>query len=181
MDMAYDNPIEKGNLEKYEFETEGGIQFRFYALSQEALDIKEPHEYSNGKKINNLSLLTILEYNGFKMVYPGDLEEKGFEKLLERPEVKEALKGTDILVASHHGRDSGYHADLFDIIEPKHVILSDKKNSDTSVPEKYRSKVVGGDVDGEERFVLTTRKDSVMRINVNQSDFNLETPQANSD
>lgn len=178
MDYAYNNYMKGSDLQKHFFETDGNINFEFFSLTSSHLNMKEPKNYSNGGNINNLSVLTVMEFNGFKIVYPGDLERKGFEEILKYEEVTTSIQNTDILIASHHGRDSGYYSELFDIIEPNCTILSDGEDMGSSVPNKYRYQSGNGiNVDGNKRNVLTTRNDKVLQINVNNGEFGVFRPQ----
>ena len=67
---------------------------------------------------NNLSLVVFIKYSNFKILFPGDLEKAGWRALLQRPDFCAELRGTDVLVASHHGRESGYCADIFNYFTP---------------------------------------------------------------
>jgi hypothetical protein len=57
---------------------------------------------------NNRSLIVHLTCNGIGIMFTGDMEENGWEFLLNtNPHIAGALGSTDIFVASHHGRRSG--------------------------------------------------------------------------
>jgi hypothetical protein len=43
----------------------------------------------------------------FKILFPGDVEQDVLDALLEQPYFVRMLAGTDVLVASHHGRENG--------------------------------------------------------------------------
>ncbi len=111
---------------------------------------------------NNLSLVIHITINGVGFLFPGDLERAGWLKLLERPQFREVLKSTSVLVASHHGRASGICDEVFATgCNPYFVVISDKGymyDTQETVPY-YRSKVRGGQFRGEMRHVLTTRRD----------------------
>jgi beta-lactamase superfamily II metal-dependent hydrolase len=117
--------------------------------------------------MNNLSLVTFLEYLGCGIVVPGDLECAGWEKLMERPEFCECLRETNIFIASHHGRDAGYSEKVFDYCNPYIVILSDKNIVHDSQEHDYTQHASGIQWNGDPtqmRRVLTTRKDGHIRI-----------------
>ncbi|MCY4491923.1 MAG: hypothetical protein OXC46_10780, partial [Thaumarchaeota archaeon] len=77
--------------------------------------------------VNNLSLVTFVEFAAETILYGGDVEEKGWLELLKNYEFITNLKKTTILIASHHGNDSGYCKDLFKYFRPKITILSTGK------------------------------------------------------
>ncbi len=112
---------------------------------------------------NNLSLLTILEWPTFKIVFPGDLEVAGWRRLLQRSEVRAALQDTTVLVASHHGRMNGYTEEIFSRtgMQPAAIVVSDSgiDYETQKTGPLYRRHARGFDLNGERRRVLTTRRD----------------------
>ena len=71
------------------------------------------NRYPTFTKTNDLSLVVFIKYGNFKILFPGDLEKAGWKALLQRDDFCAELAGTNILVASHHGREKGYCADVF--------------------------------------------------------------------
>src|SRR5690606_16835333 len=65
------------------------------------------NRYPSFTDTNNLSLVVFIKYSTFKILFPGDLEKAGWQALLQRADFRAELVGTDVLVASHHGRESG--------------------------------------------------------------------------
>lgn len=124
------------------------------------------------KKTNDLSLVIFIKYGPFKILFPGDLEEAGWRALLERPDFLAELADLDILVASHHGRRSGFCADIFEYCYPSAVVISDKPiMHDTQMTNPdYRQVVRDSGVvvrtTGRTRHVLTTRRDGWIQFNV---------------
>ncbi len=123
---------------------------------------------------NTSSLVTLLNYNGFKILFGGDLPKEGWIELLKDNYFKESIQGTTIFKTPHHGRENGFCLELFKVISPKLCIVCDKpldgSNENTAVVEKYSNAVKnnGGGIeffnisDGKSvgiRYVLTTRSD----------------------
>ena len=75
--------------------------------------------------INNRSIVTVVEYVGMKILIPGDNEECSWEELLSRPDFYSAIEKTNMLIASHHGRRSGFYGRLFHYFRPAITIVSD--------------------------------------------------------
>jgi beta-lactamase superfamily II metal-dependent hydrolase len=129
--------------------------------------------------LNNHSIVTVVSYAGSKIIIPGDNENASWSELLEDDEFVDAIKNTDIFLASHHGRKSGYCEELFEHIEPSLVIVSDGPFTDTSITGRYRNVTtekgwpVWSRASGESsnRWVLTTRNDGhiVIRFGVNSA------------
>jgi beta-lactamase superfamily II metal-dependent hydrolase len=117
---------------------------------------------------NNLSMATFIKFANVKFLFPGDLEKAGWRALLKNPAFVAELQYTDVLVASHHGRENGFCEDIFRYFRPQVVVISDdKKQFETqeTVPD-YRNvllnpKGIPVDCNGQlrQRHVLTTRSD----------------------
>ena len=136
------------------------------------------NEYPNDfEDENNLSVISFVEYSGFRAVFTGDLEVAGWMKLLERDYICRKLKDVNVFVASHHGRDSGCCDDVFKICEPQIVLMSDKgKQFDTqNTTGWYKQRSSGIGYNGARRHVFTTRNDGAIRIDVGPSHWNIST------
>ncbi len=115
---------------------------------------------------NNLSLAAHLSVHGTNFLFPGDLETDGFRNMLGNGIFAGLMPGLHVLVAAHHGRESGKCPLMFDDhgCRPQLVIISDcakKFQSQETVPY-YQSKARGvPNVRswGTWRYVMTTRAD----------------------
>tara|TARA_R110000824_G_scaffold336_7_gene2140 strand:- start:43088 stop:43861 length:774 start_codon:yes stop_codon:yes gene_type:complete len=110
---------------------------------------------------NNCSLVTFLDCNGLKFIFPGDLENAGWLKLLENVTFQQDLRGVDIFVASHHGRESGYCSDVFDICSPRVAVFSDSNivHASQDMSNTYGRHCSGIQFNGTPRSVISTRND----------------------
>jgi len=110
---------------------------------------------------NNLSIVSFLETPIGKFVIPGDIEQRAWLRLLEDPEFRGLLGDTDVFVASHHGRTSGYCSKVFHYCKPSVVIFSDgpKKYATQEQTNIYAEHASGVEFNGRTRYVLTTRCD----------------------
>jgi competence protein ComEC len=120
---------------------------------------------------NNHSVITVIEYADIKVVIPGDNEKQSFDRLFERYpfSFKNAIKDADILLAPHHGRESGYNLDFVNLVNPRLTVVSDGRFCDTSANAKYSAKSRGLTVykrNGTEleRKCLTTNSDGVVFV-----------------
>ena len=124
---------------------------------------------------NDLSLVVFIKYAGFKILFPGDLEEAGWYALLQREDFCAELGGTEILVASHHGRENGYCSEIFNYFTPSAVVISDKpiKHATQETVRDYRRVVRDQGVHVrttmKNRHVLTTRRDGSIQFTVNSN------------
>lgn len=114
---------------------------------------------------NNLSLLVFFRGSGMNIIFPGDMEKAGWRAILQQPEVWESLKNVNVLVASHHGRESGCCEDVFTAAggpcSPTVCVMSDMAtiyDTQKMVPW-YRARSKGLLYNGKRRHVFTTRRD----------------------
>lgn len=129
---------------------------------------------------NNLSMAVFLECHGLCILFPGDLERAGWLKLLERPEFVEQLRKVNVLVASHHGRESGCCEEMFKLWLPQIVIMSDcgiKYDTQATVAW-YAARSISMDYNGEPRSVFTTRKDGRITIEATPNGISISTHRA---
>ena len=133
------------------------------------------NRYPRFVNTNDLSLVVFIKYAGFKIVFPGDLEVAGWRALLSDPAFRAELATVDVLVASHHGRQSGYCEEIFEFCAPAVVVISDKPimhDTQRTVPDYRRVVREGGVIvrtTGKRRHVLTTRRDGSIVFTVDGS------------
>jgi len=127
------------------------------------------NNYPEFTDTNNLSLLTFVEYDGLGVVFTGDLESDGWDRILENSRVQEKLRNVNIFVASHHGRANGYTRRVFDFCSPDIVVISDKQIVHETQKNVYANHANGVPWDGgpDKRYVLTTRNDGHINIRKN--------------
>lgn len=134
----------------------------------------------NHNNFNNHSIVVVIEYAGSKIVIPGDNENCSFEELLQSQSFRNAIENADILLAPHHGRESGYHLDFINLVNPRLTVVSDGRFCDTSANPRYTAKSRGWTVhrrtgESRERKCLTTNSDGEVLVefgyNNNQSRF----------
>ena len=129
--------------------------------------------------INNHSWVVVFEYLGLNVVIPGDNESSSWQELLKNIAFREVAKAPDVFLASHHGRRSGYYADLFDgtngIGKPRLCAVSDGRVQDTDAVGRYAHHARGWGVhsrrDGRatDRLCVTTRSDGGIEITIGQN------------
>jgi len=120
--------------------------------------------------LNNRSILSVLSYEGLKVIIPGDNEYASLDLLMQRSDFKDAVKNCDILIAPHHGRESAYHSDFVSLANPRLTIISDGSLCDTSANPKYTQKSRGWKVwykgIQRDRYLLTTNTDGEIYIDI---------------
>lgn len=137
----------------------GGVEFQFFS----------PVSCSTNN-LNNHSIVSVISHAHCKIIISGDNEPPSWNELLERDDFKSAIERTHIIVAPHHGRESGFSPELFEHINtPKLTIISDGRFCDTSATNRYSDKMEGWTVykrsGGEEiRKCISTRNDGVILV-----------------
>lgn len=165
MDRTYTGPVTTPFNEGM-----GGWQLKTFA-----------HAYPRFQDTNNLSLAAFLTYDGVKFLFPGDTEKAGWLAHLENPQFVAELSTTNILLAPHHGRQSGFCAEIFQHFQPLLVVISDKGKVHTTqemVPQyNYYSSDRGLFVSttGRYRHVLTTRRDGHITFTLDAGAIGIET------
>ena len=126
-------------------------------------------------KINNHSIVSVFEYLGVKVIVPGDNEPPSWNALLDNKSFVKAVDGAHVFLASHHGRESGYHSDLFKTIKPKLCVVSDGRVQDTDATSRYSGHAAGWGVysksngESKNRNCLTTRTDGYVEIEIGKN------------
>lgn len=145
------------------------------------------NDYPRFVDTNNLSLAVFIKFGQFKILFPGDLEKEGWLALLTQRAFRAELADTNVLLASHHGRDSGFCPQVFDYFTPDCVVISDKPimyETQQTVPD-YRNvlrpcgvniRFAGGlPYARGKRHVLTTRRDGWIEFRVTESRYTIDT------
>lgn len=155
----------------------GGVKVQTFSQNSTAIS-----------NLNNRSIVSVVEYLGFKVLLPGDAEPAAFRVLISNPEFLAALAGVNVMVVPHHGRESGYCAELFDYFTPQVCVVSDGEVQVTDATSKYSAKATGvtvincdsGQIESN-RKCLTTRNDGAMRFSFSinptsyQGEYTVET------
>lgn len=123
------------------------------------------NRYPEFRDTNNLSLITFLHYHDLHIIFPGDLEKKGWLSLLRKQSFREQLSLVNLFVASHHGRFSGYCPEVFNYCHPELVVISDESIQYETQKTEYGKHASGIWFGHRRRYVVTTRKYGMITIN----------------
>jgi len=153
----YSSPISPEN-NPYKSDNMGGVALQTFTPTS-----------CDTSNINNHSIVSVLSYAESKVIITGDNEPPSWKELLAKDAFVTAIKNADILLAPHHGRDSGFHKELFDNFSPYLTVISDGRFCDASATDRYCKVTKGWKVhyrngDSEERKCLTTRSDGFVVV-----------------
>ena len=107
---------------------------------------------------------------GIKIVICGDNESSSFDELIKKTGFLDDVSDADVLVAAHHGRETGYYKDFVGKVNPRLTIISDSSKSSTTAQTKYTNASRRWNVHNlnsgkdEKRYCLTTRSDGNIEI-----------------
>lgn len=124
----------------------------------------------NKSNKNNFSAIVVLQLGNAKIVVCGDNEKESFENLMRNPNFKKAVQNSWVLVAPHHGRESGFCKEFVELVNPDITIVSDASQVDTTASSRYSSYSKGYDVynaltnESKKRHCLTTRADGNIEV-----------------
>lgn len=141
---------------------------------------------------NNNSIIRFIEYKGVRFLFTGDLETAGWDWLIanDKDFVDTVKNGVDVLIAPHHGHESGFPKALFDLIGNVCVIILSKdteaSKEESDVYSNYSAYATGVKYTTRknevyEGKVLTTRSNGGILIEVvNDNQFSIYTDKASS-
>jgi beta-lactamase superfamily II metal-dependent hydrolase len=133
---------------------------------------------------NDLSLVTFLSEERFTVCFSGDLTARGWKLHLANKAFQYMLRETNLFVASHHGRPTGYYEPVYEYLYPKLIVISDKEQAKgrtviQRVP--YTKHAFGVKLpDGSFRKVLTTKGDGRIRVVVKDRVWEISTSRSNN-
>ncbi|QZY56530.1 DNA internalization-related competence protein ComEC/Rec2 [Crassaminicella profunda] len=79
---------------------------------------------SSGDDINNNSLITLMEYKGYNLLFTGDVEAEGEQEILRSyPKLS-----VDVLKVAHHGSNSSSTDAFLGLVRPKVAVIQVGKN-----------------------------------------------------
>ncbi len=157
IDKRYNNPV-PSEENPFLSDNNGGVEIEKFTPSSCATS-----------NLNNHSIVTVISHSNLKILIPGDNEPGSWNELHEKKDFVSAIKNTDILVAPHHGRKSGFSEELFKHISPRLTIVSDGRFCDSSATDRYSTNSSGWKVHkrsggSEDRNCITTRSDGVIEV-----------------
>ena len=104
---------------KDEKEEEGGDYIYIYAPNSSL--IESANDSNSAESINDASYVIVYRSAGGRILLSGDAHDKSWELILGKGSID--LKGCELMVAPHHGRDSNRSWEFLDKITPQFSVL----------------------------------------------------------
>ena len=92
---------------------------RLLARDDVAIEVLHPPPVADSGSDNSKSVVLLIEYRGYRLLLPGDLESPGLELLLATNPLP-----CDLVMAPHHGSARSDPAAFLRWSQPKHVVVS---------------------------------------------------------
>lgn len=138
----------------------GGIEIKHDSL-----------DYREDLISNNTSIVVFYYYAEHLFVCPGDIEPAGWKELWAKCSTKfQPLidkSSHRILVAPHHGRESGYCQDMMDSINPHLVLIADKWGGGET-DQRLRENPLGLDLNGYMEKYKSTKTNGRLKLTIRE-------------
>lgn len=143
----------------------GGVEFE--TISPKA-------EWTNKQDPNTFSGIIIVKAFGYKFVLTGDNPATILNKMMSEnyKQIKSHISNATVLLAPHHGRTGEYCKEFFDCVNPYLTVVSDKSiehETQNETAKLYKGR--GRFLNGQERFVLTTRNDGTISFDITENGY----------
>lgn len=158
-----------------------GNPFNEYTNGNVIFDIIWPRrDWTRKSDLNTFSCIIIMEYEGIKFVLTGDNPKEVLQKMIDwdYENICSKIRNASVLLAPHHGRENGYCEDFFKLVNPELTIVSDKSikyGSQQKTAMLYKGR--GRFVNGQMRYVLTTRNDGTISFNFDYWNYSVQLDQ----
>lgn len=136
--LPYTNLQDEAYREMVECAKEHGIQVNYVEAGDQLIDgemsltcLHPTYDYS-AKSRNDSSMVLLLEEQEFSMLFAGDLEAEGEQRILQ----EEELPQVDIVKIGHHGSKSSTTEEFLEKLSPKIAIISVGKENLYGHPSK---------------------------------------------
>lgn len=116
-----------------------------------------------GKDDNENSIITLLEYNNFRMLFTGDASAESLEEIINN-----IPSGIDVLKVPHHGAIGGLNENLIKRLQPKYSIISVGENK-FGHPSIFTLNLLEGS------NILRTDIDNAIKISVKKDKYEIQT------
>lgn len=113
--------LEKLDGAKFPYANEGGDEDRGDCLHIAAPSVGLVNQANNEQEFNDSSYIIVYRMPGGKVVICGDAEDGAFNHAIEK--YPDLMKDVGLLLAPHHGRDSGRDYAFLDHLNPRFTLL----------------------------------------------------------
>lgn len=125
--------FKRGN-DEYDFLKQDNIR----VLSPtEELESQAKENTDDNQRVHKACFVLKITHAGTSVILGGDADQTCWQDIYDCYKKTDFLKA-DILKASHHGHESGYHKDAVNLIDPDYVFITASSKEDCDASEKYK-------------------------------------------
>lgn len=166
MNRTYNQPV-PDHENVFNPENNGGVQFEYIPPVSHLQTKDDP---------NTFSCILVVKYQGYKFILTGDNPSTQLQYMIDNNySIRDKIADATVLLAPHHGRKNEFCRDFFNIANPILTVISDKSIEHATQEESaslYKGR--GAELYGEQRYVLTTRKDGNITFNINNMECSVQ-------
>ena len=138
--------------------------------------ISPKQDWTTKDDLNTFSSIIVLKYSGYKFVLTGDNPSGIVQKMLDENyrQINQHIADATVLLAPHHGRAKEFCSDFFKCVNPLLTVVSDKNivhETQMETSHIYRGR--GCKINGQNRYVLTTRCDGTITFEIEFKTINI--------
>lgn len=168
MNRSYNQPVPFGTAPT-DASVNGGVGFSI---------ISPKTEWCSKDDLNTFSTIIVVTYLSYKFILTGDNPKGILQKMMDmnHQDIREKIRNATILLAPHHGRVDEFCPDFFKCVAPQLTVVSDKSvvhGTQEKSAQLYKGS--GVDLDGQRRYVLTTRNDGTISFDVSECNIEVVT------
>lgn len=159
MNREYNAPVKAGEF-PLDPDVNGGVEFVVLAPKTEWTTKNDPNTFSS---------VIVVKAMGCKFVLTGDNPSSILRKMMDENyrEIRKHIKDATVLLAPHHGRTGEFCKEFFECVNPYLTVISDKGiEHGTQDESSHLYKGKGANLNGQDRYVLTTRKDGTIVFDI---------------
>lgn len=182
LDLYTDDELKKGNTEQgyrnlmlykttyahFKSEYYSPPHWEFYLNTQFGLKPEQARAVEKNSVINNSSIISVVQYAGVKIIFPGDIQVNAWKTILDNAEFVEMAKNPSIIVAPHHGHKSSFCQDIYDKLGKPFVNVCSLDSGDEHLANQYSTEKAarGCKIGDDDRWMLSTRSDGTVVITI---------------
>ena len=163
----------------YSHFTSGGYSPPNWGFSLKTLHSISPEDarlIDKSNVLNNSSRMTIVEQFDVKFIFTGDIQKNAWPKLLSKNSFVVDASNPSVVIAPHHGHKSSFCSDLYKTIGKPFLNVCSLAKGDQHLSSQYSCDAAskGCKLSGENRWMLSTRSDGTVIVNINENGWNID-------
>ncbi|EQB62562.1 MAG: metallo-beta-lactamase superfamily hydrolase [candidate division Zixibacteria bacterium RBG-1] len=137
---SIDRPRYLNNFKRWKDQCDFLVQDGISVLSPTPeLEQSAMENTDDNQRVHKACFVLKISYAGKSIILGSDADYECWEDIYQHYKNNLSFLKADILKASHHGHESGYHKEAVTAIAPSYVIISDGKKTDSDYSDVYKN------------------------------------------